>query len=613
MSSHPNHLAVTNDLEKGQTPKYISSFGYRSPPQGASNDPLSPTFGAAFSPKSTPPMSPLALIPTGEAGAILNTSSLTLSGPLNISAPLAVSSIPALSLDSPGSETVSPGPVSFHSHLGSQNTLIITLERESKKNKKADDIHRPESDIGCEKITGMAETALPTLSFKPDVPSTPSTAPAVAAVPAKIKGSRYIKFMLWFNTYRKFFTAVVTFNLIAILLAILGRFPYARVNNGAFILGNLMTAVLMRNEIFGRLLYLAVNTLLAKWPPLCIRLAATSTLQHLGGIHSGCALSGTAWLIFRVVLLITHAAKNNRAVIATGIITNLAICISVLSAFPWVRNTRHNVFERHHRFMGWFGLAFTWIFVMLSNGYEDENGVWNWEGGHILKTQDLYFVCAMTILIGLPWACTRKVAVTVELPSSKVAVLRFDRGMQQGLLGRIGRTSIMEYHAFGIISEGKHAKYHYMVAGVQGDFTRSLVDNPPTHLWTRELKFAGVSNTSRLYKRGIRIATGTGIGAALSTCLQSKDWFLIWIGSDQEKTFGKTIAGMIENGIEPERRILWDTKKLKRPDTMKLLKETYEMWNAEVIFITSNLGGNTEMMEGCRSLGMPAFGTLWDF
>ena len=60
-------------------------------------------------------------------------------------------------------------------------------------------------------------------------------------------------------------------------------------------------------------------------------------------------------------------------------------------------------------------------------------------------------------------------------------------------------------------------------------------------IWTRELKvispirvnvqdynsipqFAGVSNTSTLYKRGIRICTGTGLGAALSTCIQSPDW-----------------------------------------------------------------------------------------
>ena len=78
---------------------------------------------------------------------------------------------------------------------------------------------------------------------------------------------------------------------------------------------------------------------------------------------------------------------------------------------------------------------------------------------------------------------------------------------------------------------------------MQGDFTRGLVNDPPKTLWTRQLKvsgfviigtyagrivtpfqFAGVSNTSTLYKRGVRICTGTGIGAALSTCIQSPDW-----------------------------------------------------------------------------------------
>jgi hypothetical protein len=70
-----------------------------------------------------------------------------------------------------------------------------------------------------------------------------------------------------------------------------------------------------------------------------------------------------------------------------------------------------------------------------------------------------------------------------------VAVIKFQRGMQQGLLGRISRTSIMEYHAFGIISTGRKATHHYMICGVQGDFTKNLVANPPKTVWTRELKF----------------------------------------------------------------------------------------------------------------------------
>ncbi len=38
------------------------------------------------------------------------------------------------------------------------------------------------------------------------------------------------------------------------------------------------------------------------------------------------------------------------------------------------------------------------------------------------------------------------------------------------------------------LREGTQAKYHYLICGVKGDFTRSLVLNPPTHLWTRQLK-----------------------------------------------------------------------------------------------------------------------------
>ena len=94
----------------------------------------------------------------------------------------------------------------------------------------------------------------------------------------------------------------------------------------------------------------------------------------------------------------------------------------------------------------------------------------------------------------IPWITLREVPVEVEIPSPKVAVLKFERGMQQGLLGRISRTSVMEYHAFGIISEGRKATHHYMICGVQGDFTRDLVANPPKTVWTRQLKFGMCPN-----------------------------------------------------------------------------------------------------------------------
>ncbi|RKU47117.1 hypothetical protein DL546_004670 [Coniochaeta pulveracea] len=431
---------------------------------------------------------------------------------------------------------------------------------------------------------------------------------------AKQKVSRWILFQLWFNTYKKFFTFVTLLNLVGITMAALGRFRYANEHLGALVLGNLLMAILMRNELFLRCLYIVAIYGLKSWAPLSIKLAATSVLQHVGGIHSGCALSGAGWLVYKIVDILRHRAKEHSAVIATGIITNVLVIISVLSAFPWVRDYHHNVFEKHHRFIGWLGLATTWIFVITGDSYDIKTGEWRADAHTLLTAQEFWFAVFMTIFVLIPWLTLREVPVEVEIPSPKVAILRFNRGMQQGLLGRISRTSIMEYHAFGIISEGRQSPYHYMICGVQGDFTKGLVADPPKTVWTRELKFAGVGHASAMFKRGIRVCTGTGIGAALSTCIQSPNWFLIWIGSDQERTFGPTIAGLIHKHIEPERMILWDTKKRGgRPDSMQLLKDTWTSFGAEVIFITSNKTGNDEMMQGCRAAGLHAFGTLWDF
>lgn len=85
-------------------------------------------------------------------------------------------------------------------------------------------------------------------------PSVVVEKPAPAPKP-KSKASRWIRFQLWFNTYRRFFTIVTILNLVGIIMAALDRFDYAKNHLGAIVLGNLLTAVLMRNELFIRSLY----------------------------------------------------------------------------------------------------------------------------------------------------------------------------------------------------------------------------------------------------------------------------------------------------------------------------------------------------------------------
>jgi hypothetical protein len=143
--------------------------------------------------------------------------------------------------------------------------------------------------------------------------------------------------------------------------------------------------------------------------------------------------------MYKIVDIIRYRALQHRSVIATGVITNAAVIISVLSAFPWirksvshlicldekknvssltVRSNYHNTFERHHRFIGWLGIAVrepsrlfifwldadrpapqaTWVFVILGNTYDIKCGEWRSDANSLLSVQELWFAGFMTIL-----------------------------------------------------------------------------------------------------------------------------------------------------------------------------------------------------------------------
>jgi hypothetical protein len=146
--------------------------------------------------------------------------------------------------------------------------------------------------------------------------------PTTTKLPAKNKkkAGKWTLWTLWFNMYRcmslmshlaafltllpilftrKLFTIVVALNAVGIAFAASGHFQYAEKWTRAMALGNLNCAILMRNELFGRSLYLFVNTFFAKvttpgfspllvpvlidhqWTPLWWRLGCTSVLQVL--------------------------------------------------------------------------------------------------------------------------------------------------------------------------------------------------------------------------------------------------------------------------------------------------------------------------------------------
>lgn len=121
-----------------------------------------------------------------------------------------------------------------------------------------------------EAITLSARVPVPSLSPATiTLPQTALKATVITALSEKASGSRsrteaktsqqaigrWTLFRLWFNTYRKFFTLATLLNGTAITLTAAGRFPYAEEHLGAVVLGNLLCAILVRNELFLRILY----------------------------------------------------------------------------------------------------------------------------------------------------------------------------------------------------------------------------------------------------------------------------------------------------------------------------------------------------------------------
>jgi hypothetical protein len=244
-----------------------------------------------------------------------------------------------------------PPPVYLDEKKSNNDTLVEALPS------PVSPIHEgitPQASVPVLSITGAVVKEAPAA-----VSSSPATASPSGPSKKKTakKVSRWLLFRLWFNTYRKFFILTTVLNLIGMILAAVGHFEYAENHLGALVLGNLLFAVLMRNELFLRILYTIFIYSLRSWAPVQLKIAVTSVLQHVGGIHSGCALSGAAWLIYKIVDIIKHRSVQHSSVVATGIVTSVLVIISILSAFPWVRNNYHNAFEKHHRFIGWLGLG----------------------------------------------------------------------------------------------------------------------------------------------------------------------------------------------------------------------------------------------------------------
>ncbi|KAI3439999.1 uncharacterized protein J3R85_004146 [Psidium guajava] len=417
-----------------------------------------------------------------------------------------------------------------------------------------------------------------------------------------------------FTVYKRLFVVCLTLNVVALVLAATGHFPYARNRAALFSIANIFALTLCRSEAFLRVAFwLAVKLLGHSWVPLLAKTVTTSLLQSLGGIHSGCGVSSLAWLVYALILTLKDRDNTSPEIIGVASAILALIALSSLAAFPLVRHLHHNVFERTHRFAGWSALGLLWGFVILTVAYDPRTKSYKSDDlwSRLVRQQEFWLTVGTTVLIIVPWVTVRRVPVKVSSPSGHASIIKFHGGVKAGILGRISPSPLSEWHAFGIISDGKDE--HMMLAGAVGDFTKSLVANPPTHLWVRQVHFAGLPYLVNMYDRVLLVATGSGICVFLSFLLQpcKASVCMLWVAKNVEQNFGKEIKEMVS--LHPrEKMIVHDTAVHGRPNVAKMSVDTAKKWGAEVVIVTSNPEGSRDVVNACKTEGIAAFGPIWD-
>ncbi|XP_062094374.1 adenylate-forming reductase 03009 [Humulus lupulus] len=434
---------------------------------------------------------------------------------------------------------------------------------------------------------------------------------------ARKQGSRLSIILLdqgLFTVYKRLFIVCLALNITTLVLAATGNFPYGRKRATLFSIANILALTLCRSEAFLRIVFwFAVKALGHSWVPLSVKTATTSLLQSLGGVHSGCGVSSIAWLVYALVLTLNDSQNTSPEIVgvAAAILGLLFLCS--LAAFPLVRHLHHNVFERAHRFAGWTALGLLWAFIVLTISYDADTKSYHTTNlfSNLIKQQEFWLTITITALIIFPWLTTRRVPVTISAPSGHASIIKFQGGVKAGLLGRISPSPLSEWHAFGIISDGN--KDHMMLAGAVGDFTKSLVSNPPSHLWVRQVHFAGLPYLVNMYERVLVVATGSGICVFLSFLLQpsAAEVRFIWVAKGIEQNFGKEIKDMV-SGYPKDKVTVHDTGVLGRSNVSEMSVEAAKEWGAQVVIVTSNPEGSRDVVSACKAAGIPAFGPIWD-
>jgi hypothetical protein len=437
---------------------------------------------------------------------------------------------------------------------------------------------------------------------------------------------RVLRALRWtlLTIYHRLSLLVLVPNIIVIitLAAQHNLFEIPLPNMAAAVAANIAAAVVMRQELFVNFLF----ALVAQCPrsvPLRIR-RILAKIYHLGGVHSGAGIAATVWFtLFNSALLsawqkgtIPGLSKHRfHPVIAITIIIDLLLISIVVFAHPKLRRRFHNTFELVHRFAGWLAVALFWVHLvvlteLLENSREPQRPI----GEAMARSPTTYLLMLVTVSLIIPWLRLRKVPVRVELLSDHASRWHFDyTNVELCSASRVTDKPLKEWHSFAGIPE-RNGKGFSVIVSNAGDWTKRMIQNPPTKLWVRGIPTRGVLHIAPIFNKLVIVATGSGIGPVLSL-LSARDipCRVLWSARDPMNTYAKNIID--EVFMADPKALVYDTKTVdpsNRPDLLRIAYRLYRDSGAEAVFVISNQKVTQKIVYGLESRGVPTFAPIFD-
>ncbi|KAJ4245060.1 hypothetical protein NW762_014271 [Fusarium torreyae] len=432
--------------------------------------------------------------------------------------------------------------------------------------------------------------------------------------PGGLSLTRLLRFLS--SEYRIIFTLVFLLNLIGVIVFLWQWFLRGYPNHntcGLALAINLAVSIVIREEHIVNGLYYVFTAFPRNWP-LWLR-RRMGKIYHLGGLHSGCGVAATFWLVLlSIEKTDSFSSANHRdaARWAHIIIIYTLDCLllsMLVMAYPSVRAKIHNAFEVVHRLAGWSSLALWWCLTVLDAKINTPAG--ESTAVAVFTSANIWLVFISTCCVISTWLNCRKVAVESERLSSHALRMYFDyANPQPGTTIRLSSRPLLEWHAFATVNNPKENGFSVVISNA-GDWTKKVVNNPPRQVWVRRTPTCGVLRIAPMFNSIVLVATGSGIAPCLPVILaQQTRITLFWSTRDPLETYGPNIASIILG--MGENAHIHNTSTMGRPNTLPTVLDLYKKTESEAVVVISNPKLTVDLVLDLEALGVPAFGPIWD-